>query len=176
MANDARTVQVRHPLAHDLVDERFNVAGIGTGFEGTVGWRVVRQNGQVIAEGGVQAGGMAVLGDFAFTVNLAGRRLPSGESSITLQVFGDNPGLPDEGPDPGFDVNTIPLIAGFRLVDGYFGFAYYRVVAGDTLSKIAREHPFGTTSVDAIFRANRDQLHDPNLIHPGQLLRVPLGG
>ena len=44
---------------------------------------------------------------------------------------------------------------------------YYRVQAGDTLNKIAREH---NTSVSALMRMNN--LSNPNRIAKGQLLRV----
>lgn len=176
MATDPRSVQVRHPAPHDLVAETFAVAGIGTGFEGTVGWRLLDSHGGTIKEGGTQAGGMAVMGEISFSIDLAGHGLGANESALTLQVFGDNPGLPDEGPDPGFDVNTIPVTLGPQLVAGYVGFQLYTVKPGDWLSKIASENQFGSTTANAIFAANRDQLHDPDLIHPGQVLRIPLGG
>lgn len=175
MGIDTRSVQVRHPAPHDLVADVFTVAGIGTGFEGTVGWRVLDSQGRTIKEGGTQAGGMAVLGEISVSIDLAGHDLAANESALILQVFGDNPGLPDEGPDPGFDVNTIPVTVGSQLVNGYVGFQLYTVKPGDWLSKIASENQFGSTTANAIFAANRDQLQDPNLIHPGQVLRIPLG-
>jgi len=49
----------------------------------------------------------------------------------------------------------------------------YTVQAGDTLSDIAQRH-FGRASAwHAIFDANRDQIDDPDLIRPGQVLRLP---
>jgi nucleoid-associated protein YgaU len=49
----------------------------------------------------------------------------------------------------------------------------YTVKPGDSLSKIAR-HAYGdATKWRAIFDANRDQLDDPDLIHPGQVLKLP---
>ncbi len=47
----------------------------------------------------------------------------------------------------------------------------YEVQAGDSLSKIAKNYP-GVTWQD-IFEANKDQIKDPNLIHPGQKLKIP---
>lgn len=47
---------------------------------------------------------------------------------------------------------------------------YYRVVRGDTLSKIARQHG---QSVQQVMRANN--ISNPNRIHVGQLLRVKGG-
>jgi nucleoid-associated protein YgaU len=49
----------------------------------------------------------------------------------------------------------------------------YTVKAGDTLSKIAKEHLGDANAYMDIFNANRDQLTDPNLIKPGQVLKIP---
>jgi nucleoid-associated protein YgaU len=49
----------------------------------------------------------------------------------------------------------------------------YTVQAGDTLSKIAKDHLGNANAYMKIFEANKDQLTDPNKIHPGQVLRIP---
>ena len=48
---------------------------------------------------------------------------------------------------------------------------FYTVVAGDSLSKIATQYKGVTWQ--KIFEANRDQIKNPDLIHPGQKLRIP---
>lgn len=48
---------------------------------------------------------------------------------------------------------------------------FYTVVAGDSLSKIATKYKGLTWQ--KIFEANRDQIKNPDLIHPGQKLRIP---
>ena len=49
----------------------------------------------------------------------------------------------------------------------------YVVVRGDSLSKIAKRE-YGDASLwPRIFEANKDQIKDPDLIHPGQKLRIP---
>ena len=49
----------------------------------------------------------------------------------------------------------------------------YTVQSGDTLSAIA-ERQYGKASRwHEIFEANRDQIDDPDLIRPGQVLRLP---
>ena len=48
---------------------------------------------------------------------------------------------------------------------------YYVVQKGDSLSKIAQSYP--GTNWKEIFEANKDQIKDPNMIHPGQKLRIP---
>jgi nucleoid-associated protein YgaU len=49
----------------------------------------------------------------------------------------------------------------------------YTVKAGDTLSKIAKEHLGNANAYMDIFNANRDQLSDPDKIKPGQVLKIP---
>lgn len=49
----------------------------------------------------------------------------------------------------------------------------YRVQAGDSLSKIAKAHYGDPMKYKVIFEANQPMLKDPNLIYPGQTLRIP---
>jgi nucleoid-associated protein YgaU len=49
----------------------------------------------------------------------------------------------------------------------------YVVVKGDSLSKIAKRFYGDAQDWKRIFEANRDQIQDPDLIHPGQELRIP---
>jgi nucleoid-associated protein YgaU len=48
---------------------------------------------------------------------------------------------------------------------------FYTVKAGDSLSKIATQYKGVTWQ--KIFEANRDQIKNPDLIRPGQKLRIP---
>ena len=52
----------------------------------------------------------------------------------------------------------------------------YVVVAGDSLSKIARREYGDPQQWRRIYDANRDIIKDPDLIHPGQTLRIPESG
>jgi nucleoid-associated protein YgaU len=52
----------------------------------------------------------------------------------------------------------------------------YTVKAGDTLSKIAKEHFGDANAYMKIFDANKDQLSDPDKIKPGQVLKIPAKG
>jgi len=49
----------------------------------------------------------------------------------------------------------------------------YTVVAGDSLSKIAKRYYGDASQYVKIFEANKDQLETPDLIKPGQTLRIP---
>ncbi|TMQ46941.1 MAG: LysM peptidoglycan-binding domain-containing protein [Candidatus Eisenbacteria bacterium] len=49
----------------------------------------------------------------------------------------------------------------------------YTVKKGDNLSKIAREIYGNADEWQRIFEANRDRIEDPDLIEPGQKLKIP---
>ena len=49
----------------------------------------------------------------------------------------------------------------------------YTVKAGDTLSKIAKDHLGSAGAYMKIFDLNKDQLSDPDKIKPGQVLKLP---
>ena len=50
---------------------------------------------------------------------------------------------------------------------------FYEVKPGDSLSKIAKSHYGDAMKYMLIFEANQPLLKDPNLIYPGQVLRIP---
>ena len=52
---------------------------------------------------------------------------------------------------------------------------HYTVVAGDTLSHIAKRCYGKASKWTLIYEANRDQLSDPDKIQPGQVLKIPPG-
>ena len=49
----------------------------------------------------------------------------------------------------------------------------YTVVSGDSLSKIAKREYGDAQQWRKIYDANRDQISNPDLIHPGQVLKIP---
>jgi len=49
----------------------------------------------------------------------------------------------------------------------------YTVVAGDNLSKIAKNFYGDANKWKKIFEANRDIIKNPDLIKPGQTLKIP---
>ena len=49
----------------------------------------------------------------------------------------------------------------------------YTVKSGDSLSAIAKREYGDANQWKRIYEANRDQLDNPDLIHPGQELKIP---
>jgi len=50
---------------------------------------------------------------------------------------------------------------------------YYTIVKGDTLSGIAKRFYGNAMDYPLIFEANREVIKDPDLIYPGQKIRIP---
>jgi nucleoid-associated protein YgaU len=76
--------------------------------------------------------------------------------------------VPDWRNDIVGEIKVVPQTAGAGGAQ-----TSYTVKAGDTLSKIAKEHLGDANSYMHIFEANRDQLSDPDKIKPGQVLKIP---
>ena len=51
---------------------------------------------------------------------------------------------------------------------------YYEIQSGDTLWGIASKHLGNGARYTEIFEANREVIKDPDLIYPGQKIRIPL--
>ena len=49
----------------------------------------------------------------------------------------------------------------------------YTVQKGDTLSKIANQFLGNANKWNEIYEANKDTIKDPDMIHPGQELKIP---
>lgn len=158
-------IAVRQPQPHDLVDDPVEVCGVGTGFEGVFAARVRDGNGAELAQISIVAGGLGTWGNFHALLPLGGApATPHGQ----LEVF-------EFSAQDGSESNkTVVLITfGRALVEPYHGFAQYTVVSGDTLSAIAQQWYSDATKWPRIFEANRQQIIDPNVIFPGQVLRIP---
>lgn len=60
-----------------------------------------------------------------------------------------------------------------KAVENYDNTRYYVIQSGDTLSKIAQQFYGSATKYSRIFEANREVIKDPDLIFPGQKIRIP---
>jgi Immunoglobulin-like domain of bacterial spore germination/LysM domain len=158
-------ISVRHPRAHDIVDDPVEVAGVGTGFEGTLQARLRNHAGDEIAQRHFNAGGTGIWGNFFFRIDVPS--VPSRPRG-TLEVY-------ESSAEDGSEINkrVIPIVYGRALVDPFHGFAIYTVEPGDTLSAIADNFYGDPAKFRIIFAANRNQLDDPDVIVPGQDLRIP---
>ena len=66
-----------------------------------------------------------------------------------------------------------PTMAAGASASGGQAQRHYTVQSGDTLSKISKQFYGNANEYMRIFEANRNILHDPNQIQPGQDLVIP---
>jgi hypothetical protein len=158
-------VSIRQPQPHDIVGHPIEVCGLGTGFEGTLQVRVRALNAAVLLEEHFMAGGMGIWGNFHLALELPD--VPP-TTRGTIEVF-------EYSAEDGSEIHkvVVPVVFGRALLDPYAGFLQHEVVPGDTLSGLAQAYYGSAAQFGRIFEANRDRLHDPNLIFVGQVLRVP---
>jgi nucleoid-associated protein YgaU len=161
------TIRMDQPKRFDLVGNRVMIAGIGTGFEATINYRVHEGHDEVTGSISV-GGGTGEHGQFQAKANVGSAAFQL--DRLFVEVF-------EVSAADGSELHKVskPVLLGSRMVDGdYIGYREHLVQAGDTLSAIAQEH-YGTPDVDPLVRANAHQIDDPDLIFPGQVIRVPIG-
>ena len=158
-------ISLRHPRPHDIVDDPVEVAGVGTGFEGTLQARLRNAGGDEIAQRHFEAGGSGIWGNFFFRIDVPS--VPSRPRG-TLEVY-------EISAEDGSEIHKriVPIVFGRALLDPYTGFTIHTVEPGDSLSRIADQFYGDPDRFRIIFVANRNQLDDPDVIVPGQVLRIP---
>ncbi|WP_055569249.1 LysM peptidoglycan-binding domain-containing protein [Streptomyces atriruber] len=159
--------RIDQPRKLDLVGTPVLIAGVGTGHEATLHYRV--SDGHEEVTGHFNAGGGAgEVGQFQVQANVG--RTSFKTDQLLVQVF-------EKSPKDGSEINvmTVPVLYGPRIVTGYHGYREHKVVKGDTLSGLAKTYYGDVSLYKRIQRANLDQISDPDKITPGQVLRVPMG-
>jgi nucleoid-associated protein YgaU len=74
-------------------------------------------------------------------------------------------------PKPAPDFSNVQ--SGSSTTSADSGEQTYTVASGDTLSKIAKKFYGDANAWKTIFQANKDQIKNPDMIHPGQVLKIP---
>ncbi|MFG3259855.1 Gmad2 immunoglobulin-like domain-containing protein [Streptomyces sp. NPDC048172] len=161
------TNRIDQPRPFDLVGDPVLVAGVGNGFEATVNYRVGEGHDEVTGHF-MTGGGSGEHGGFQLRIDVSGAAFTL--DRLLVQIFSVSP---EDGRE--MHVVTVPVLYGPRIVPGYFGFREHRVTPGETLSRIAEAHYGDSSLYPRLVRANPDRIDDPDLIFPGQVLRVPVG-
>ena len=161
------TNRIDQPRAFDLVGNPILISGVGTGFEATLNYRVHEGHDEVTGHFTV-GGGTGEHGQFQLQVNVAGAAFTL--DRVFVEVF-------EISAADGSEINKVivPAILGPRIVSGYIGYREHVVRAGDTLWAIAEANYGDGNLFPRIVRANPSVISDPDLIFPGQVLKVPIG-
>jgi len=162
MAND-----IQQPRPYDLVGNPILVGGLGQGFEATLNYRVHDGHDERTGFFNV-GGGTGEHGQFQIAVDVSGAAFQL--DRLFVEVY-------EESARDGSEINKVivPVIYGPRIVPDYIGYRIHTVVAGDTLSRIAQANYGDPGQFPLIVRANPLVVSDPNLIFPGQELKIPIG-
>jgi nucleoid-associated protein YgaU len=157
---------IQQPQAFDLVGDNLMIAGIGTGFEGTLNWRV--HDGHDERTGSVNAGdGVGGHGQFQVKVDLTGAAFQL--DRIFVEVFEED----QSGAGEERNKVIVPVIYGPLVMAGYTTFFRHRVVRGETLTSITNHYYGDPQFMPRIIRSN-PAIINPNQIFAGQELRVPV--
>jgi len=161
----SESFRLDQPRANDLVGNPLLIAGSGGGFEADIAVRVLDGNGQVLVETSVT------------NTNLTS----AWQTSVSLpEPPPTNRGVVQVGPSTGADEApprvSVPVFYGTAIAPGFRSYFLYTVQPGDTLSGIAVSQAplYIGNGFEPIFEANRHIIgDDPDLIHPGTVLRLP---
>lgn len=152
-------IDVRHPQPFDILDERFTVVGmLNTGDTG-IEVHVLDADGNDLVP--AVSSGSPMNGGGEFRANLELTSAPTATGTVRVAPFGGDP-------------VDIEVSFGTGLMASYGGYGVHVVAPGDTLSAIAEQYYGDADRWPVIATANRDIVPDPDLIHPGQELRVPI--
>jgi nucleoid-associated protein YgaU len=159
--------EIQQPEPFDLVGNPILVGGIGSAFEATLQYRIHDGHDERTGHFTV-GGGTGEHGQFQLSVDVSGAAFQL--DRLFVEVF-------EESAQDGSEINKVivPVIFGPRIVAGYIGYRLHVVRPGDTLSKIARDHYGDPGRFNDIVRANPLVISNPNLIFPGQQLKIPIG-
>lgn len=161
------TIRIDQPQPFDLVGDPILIGGVGTGFEATLNYRVHEGHDEVTGFFNV-GGGTGEHGQYQLQVDVSGAAFTL--DRVFVEVF-------EVSARDGSEINkvVVPAILGGRIVTGYIGYREHVVARGETLSAIAREHYGDASKFPRLVRANQHEISDPDLIFPGQVIRVPIG-
>lgn len=162
------TIRIDQPQPFDLVGDPILVGGVGTGFEASLNFRVHEGHDEVTGHFEV-GGGTGEHGQYQLQVDVSSAAFTL--ERVFVEVF-------EVSARDGSEINkaVVPVILGGRIVAGYVGYREHVVAPGDTLSAIAREHYGDASLYPRLVTANQHEISDPDLIFPGQVVRVPIGG
>lgn len=158
--------QIQQPKPFDLVGNKILIAGVGTGFEGVLSYRI--HDGHDERTGSFNVGGTGFLAQFQISVDVTGAAFQL--DRLFVEIFEESA----SGDGSELNKAVVPVILGARIVPNYVGFSLHEVKRGDTLTAISRQYYGDANHIDEIVRANPVSISNPNIIIVGQLLKIPI--
>lgn len=160
------SIDIQQPRPLGLVGGQVQIAGTAGGaFEAHFNYRIHEGHDEVT--GGFMAGdGTGGHGQFQVSVDVSGASFAL--DRLFVEVFWVSPKDGEE-----LDKVIVPVVYGPRIVPGYRVYQEYEIKPGDSLWAIAT-HFYGAGNLyTRLVRANPHVITDPNVIHPGSVIRIP---
>lgn len=160
------SIDVQQPRPLGLVGSRVLIGGTAGGaFEAQFNYRIHEGHDEVV--GGFMAGdGVGGHGQFQVSVDVSGASFAL--DRLYVEVFWVSPKDGEE-----LDKVIVPVVYGPRIVPGYRVYQEYKIKPGDTLSAISLNFYGAANLYPRLVRANPHVITDPNVIHPGDVIRIP---
>src|SRR5262245_38932271 len=160
------SIDIQQPKPNDLVTDQILIGGVAGGaFEANFGFRVHEGNAAVTGSflAGDGAGGH---GQFQVTANVSGAAFTN--PRLLLEVF-------HVSPTDGTELDRVlgPVLLGRIIIPGYRVYLEHTVVPGESLWSISAKY-YGSGNLYHRLVAANPQIPNPNVIHPGDVIRVPM--
>jgi nucleoid-associated protein YgaU len=162
------SIDVQQPKAYDLVGDVIQLAGVAGGaFEANFNYRVHEGHDEVV--GSFIAGdGTGGHGQFQVAADVTGAAFTL--NRLFIEVYHTSP---KDGGE--LDKVIVPVVLGSKIVPGYYSYLEHVVAAGETLWAIATRYYGSGNLYHRLVAANPITITNPNVINPGDVIRVPQG-
>ena len=160
------SVDVQQPRLYDLVSNAIQIAGVAGGaFEANFNYRVTEGHDEVT--GSFMAGdGVGGHGQFQLTVDVSSASFQL--DRVFVEVFHTSP---EDGAE--LDKVIVPVVLGTKIIPGYLNYLEHTVESGETLWGISTQYYGSGNLYYRLVSANPHTIPNPNLINPGEIVRVP---
>jgi nucleoid-associated protein YgaU len=160
------SVKIQQPQPYDLVTDQIQIGGVAGGaFEANFNYRI--HEGHDEMTGSFLAGdGGGGHGQYQLTVNVSGAAFKLAQ--IFVEVFHVSP---KDGSE--LDKMVVPVLLGRIIIPGYRVYLEHVVAPGESLWVISTQYYGSGNYYHRLVVAN-PQISNPNVIHPGDLVRVPV--
>lgn len=158
-------IEIQQPQPFDLVGDTILIAGNAVGFESHLTIRVEEGHDEVV---GAATAGSTSIRQFQASIDIppeTGFKL----NRLFVTLADDSGGEDGVAPPQA----TVSVLYGPLILPGYTGYFNHTVEPGDTLSALSNRYYGDGGKVSVIQQANQHIVTDPNLIFPGQVLRIP---
>ena len=162
------SIEIQQPQPYDIVGGTIQIAGTAGGaFEASYVYRVTEGHDEVT--GAFMAGdGTGGHGQFQTSADVSGAAFT--QVVAFVEVFHQSARDGSE-----LDRQVVPVILGPRIVPGYTTYLEHVVQPGESLWAVAQQH-YGNGNLYHRLIAANPSITNPNLIHPGDVVRVPRAG